>query len=397
MPRQEIDRAAAKDELVRINGVLDTPYLLIGGLAVQQYDKSRISRDIDLICDFATIQGLLTALYPSMDWEIFDQTDDDYRPSYHIKHRHATKSEIVFGPKVKERGNYDFLDWTELSDGANPLVHKKVALANILVPLPHALAYSKLVSVVGRSEAHEEKIKQDLHDFSSLTNHELFSLAKFWNLLNRNDPTGGLRERFRDRSSRFLDVLKKSCLHALTNLFSGPKYLTLEQLGTLEASVPNLVRVMVVANRIDKPEGALGQAVEENFSKKIKYLFLVSGSTAAVEKEGYYKIFEAYQAIKSPNTRLVDIKALPFEWDDYPIIFYQCKDENDPAVIAFRGSDIREGLTRYYERVPAEYAHTIAKSLLADAPKDVDQREIPDRAEFNTGKNIQLDELPHGR
>ncbi len=47
--------------------------------------------------------------------------------------------------------------------------------------------------------------------------------------------------------------------------------------------------------------------------------------------------------------------------------------------------------------MPAEYAHTIAKSLLADAPKDVDQREIPDRAEFNTGKNIQLDELPHGR
>lgn len=390
MDRQEIDRAAAKDELVRINNILSVPYLLIGGLAVQQYDKSRISRDIDLICDFATIQNLLGDLYPNMDWEIFDQTDDDYRPAYHIKHRHAERCDIVFGPKVKERGNYEFLDWAELGEGARPLVHKKEPLPNVLVPLPHALAYSKLVSVVGRNEAFEEKIKQDLNDFSSLTNHELFSLAKFWNLLNKHDPSGKLRELFRDKSSRFSEILRKSCLHSLTNLFSGPRYLTLEQLGNLESSVPNLVRVMIVANKIEKPEGPLGQAVEENFAKRVKYLFLVSGSTAEHEKVGYYKIFEAYQEIKSPGEKLVDIKALPFEWDDYPIIFYQCMDEDNPAVIAFRGSDIREGITRYYERVPAEYAHTIAKSLLADAPKNIDQREVPGRDEFATGKNIEL-------
>lgn len=393
MPKHEIDRATAKDELARINNILCSPYLLIGGLAVQQYDKSRISKDIDLICDFATIQGLLESLYPSLEWEISDHTDDDYRPAYHIKHRHSDQSEIVFGPKVKERGNYEFLNWAELGVDAQPFMHKNISLPNILVPLPHALAYSKLVSVVGRQELNEEKIKKDLHDFSSLTNHELFSLAKFWNLLNRHDTLGSLRERFRDRSSRFPDVLKKSCLHSLTNLFSGPKYLSLEQLGILEGSVPNLVRVMVVADRIEKPEGSLGQAVEGNFAKKVEYLFLVSGSTAANEKEGYYKIFEAYQQIKSPGNKLVDIKALPFEWDDYPIIFYQCKGEDNSAVIAFRGSGVKEGITTYYERVPSEYAHTIAKSLLADAPKDVDIKEIPGRNEFDMGNNIQLNNV----
>ena len=47
-----IDRAIAKEELARINGVLKEPHLLIGGLAVQQYHVTRDSKDIDLICSF---------------------------------------------------------------------------------------------------------------------------------------------------------------------------------------------------------------------------------------------------------------------------------------------------------------------------------------------------------
>lgn len=39
----------AKDELVRINSVLTKPHILIGGLAVNQYDLARISTDIDLV------------------------------------------------------------------------------------------------------------------------------------------------------------------------------------------------------------------------------------------------------------------------------------------------------------------------------------------------------------
>lgn len=102
---------------------------------------------------------------------------------------------------------------------------------------------------------------------------------------------------------------------------------------------------------------------------------------------------QAYQQIKNPDAHLLDIKALPFEWDDYPIIFYHYKDQNQPAIVAFRGSDVKKGITKYYERVPAEYAHTIATSLLADAPKNVDQAESPGREEFESGKNLNLDEI----
>ena len=266
-------------------------------------------------------------------------------------------------------------------------------LKNILIPQPHALAYSKVVSFVGRNESSEDKIKQDLIDFSNLTNHDGFNLAKFWNILNKHDQNGSLRDIFRERSSRYQEIVKQSCLHALTELFSGPRYVTLEQLGSLEGSVPNLVRVMVVADKIEKPEGSLSKAVEGNFAKNVEYLFLISASTAASEKKGYFQIFKAYQQIKNPGTRLLDIKALPFEWDDYPIIFYQYRDKNQPATVAFRGSDVKKGITKFYERVPAEYAHTIATSLLADAPKDVDQTEIPGREEFESGKNLNLNDI----
>lgn len=390
---KKIPRATAKDELVRLNETLNSPYLLVGGLAVQQYDLSRISKDIDIICDFETVQTILSKLYPTRDWLITDNTNDDYRPAYHIRHRHSENGDIFFGPKVSERGNYEFLDWEALADDALPFRYKQKELQNILIPQPHSLAYSKVVSFLGRNESQSDKIRQDLIDFCNLTNHKDFLLAKFWDLLNKYDRNGNLREKFRERSSRYLEIVKQSCLHALTELFSAPRYVTLEQLGTLEGSVPNLVRVMVVANRIEKPEGVLGQAVEDNFAKNVQYLFLISPSTAADEKKGYFKIFEAYQQIKSPSKHLLDIKALPFEWDDYPIIFYQYENDEKLASVAFRGSDIKKGITRFYERVPAEYAHTIAKSLLADAPKDIDQSAIPGRDEFVTGKTLNVDEL----
>lgn len=384
-----IARANAKEELVRLNSVLNSPCLLIGGLAVQQYVISRISKDIDLICDFNTVQRILEELYPTKDWVTKDLLSDDYRPSYCINHRHLKSPEIVFGPKISERGGYEFLDWDALGKDARPFVHRGQRLANISVPPPHALAYSKMVSFVGRHKCNEEKIKQDLRDFTNLTNHIEFNLASFWDLIQQYDQNGTLVEGFRERNRHYPDIVRESCLHALTELFSGPRYVTLEQLGCFEGSAPNLVRVLVVANRIEQPEGSLRKAVEDNFAKNVEYLFLISSSTAASEQKGYYQIFQAYQKIKNPNADLLDIKALPFEWDDYPIIFYQFKQNDDKlASVAYRGSHLRKGITKFYELVPAEYAHTIAKSLLADAPTDIKQDEIPDREQFESGKGL---------
>lgn len=171
----------------------------------------------------------------------------------------------------------------------------------------------------------------------------------------------------------------------------GPLFFTVEELGRIEGTLPNLVRVLVVANKIEKPEGELGRAVESNFSRGVRYLFLISSSKAASEKLGYYKLFEAYAEIRGSAKDTLDIKALPFEWDDYPIIFYQTRDDTGVlASIAFRGTELLEGIANYYERVPAAYAHTIATSLLADAPADVNVSEIPGRSEFDNGTALNV-------
>jgi len=170
-----------------------------------------------------------------------------------------------------------------------------------------------------------------------------------------------------------------------------PVFFTVQELGRIEGTLPNLIRVLVVANKIEKPEGELGRAVESNFSRGVRYLFLISSSKAASEKLGYYKLFEAYAQIRGSAKDMLGIKALPFEWNDYPIIFYQTRDDTGVlASIAFRGTELLEGIANYYERVPAAYAHTIATSLLADAPEEVNVSEIPGRDEFDKGTTLDL-------
>ena len=110
----------AKDELARINGALKSPHLLIGGLAVQQYHTTRVSKDIDLICDFEPVQELLESLYPSKDWNIEDKTGDEYRPSYRITRKYKLDEigEIIFGPKIGERGSYEYLGLGDVGAGS---------------------------------------------------------------------------------------------------------------------------------------------------------------------------------------------------------------------------------------------------------------------------------------
>lgn len=219
MAKQKIARAVAKDELARLNGILEKPHILIGGLAVQQYVSSRESVDIDLLCDFSTIQDIIKKLYPLKDWYVEEINKDDYRPSFVIKHRHKPIGNILFGPKVRERGSYKYLDWDELTEGAKPFAHAGKELSNILVPTLHALTYSKLVSVIGRDEKNGQKIQQDLSDFSDLINCPDFSLASFYDLLLKNDDTGSVREQFRFRAQKFPQALSGCCLASLSEMF----------------------------------------------------------------------------------------------------------------------------------------------------------------------------------
>lgn len=170
--------------------------------------------------------------------------------------------------------------------------------------------------------------------------------------------------------------------------------ISVEDLGGIELRLQNLKRVLVVANKIERPEGSLARAVESNFKKGVDYLFLISRSKAATEKTRYYKLFEAYASMSGADNSLLDIKALPFEWDDYPIIFYQTRDTKGIlATIAFRGTELREGIAEYYQRVPAEYAHTIATTLLSDAPSDVEASAFSQRGVYENGAAVNVTDI----
>ena len=183
MPKNPIKIAIAKDELKRINDALDTPHLLIGGLAVERYHKGRDSQDIDLVCSYETAKKLLR-LYPSNNWYIEDRNDDDYRPSYEIKSQ-VDNITIIFGPKISEREPYNYLDWEDFKESAICYTYKDKKYDNILIPNADSLAFTKLVSAVERKAISRDKSIQDFEDFINLSNHRSFNINRFVHLLKR--------------------------------------------------------------------------------------------------------------------------------------------------------------------------------------------------------------------
>jgi hypothetical protein len=222
-PKQKpIDRAIAKRELERINDALEEPHLLIGGLAVQQFHAARDSKDIDLVCEFETARALLDRLYPSKDWTVENKQEDEYRPSYQIKHKVDELGTIIFGPKISERAPYDHIDWNALERRAQEFRSANGPLKNILVPAPHALAYTKLISFLGRkSPAH--KIEVDLKDLVNLTNHGEFSASQFYDLLRQSRSHDELIANFRakcEAHEAYSQIVSESSLLHLALMFA---------------------------------------------------------------------------------------------------------------------------------------------------------------------------------
>lgn len=224
MDSKPIDRAIAKRELARINVVLRSPRLLIGGLAVQQYYAARISRDIDLVCDFQTTQLLLDTLYPSNDWKVIDKQNDEYRPSFRITHKVDDFGAIIFGPKISEREPYAHIDWARLMAGAKPFAGPSGPLENILVPSAHALAYTKFISFLGR-HAPNTKVQADLKDLVDLSNTEDFSVSLFYDLLRMSRAFEEITRNFRVKAAQYQELLARSCLNGIAAAFVSPSQL----------------------------------------------------------------------------------------------------------------------------------------------------------------------------
>ena len=151
-------------------------------------------------------------------------------------------------------------------------------------------------------------------------------------------------------------------------------------IGIFERDLPNLKQVVVVANKIEKPDSAFSDAIEDNFGKKVKYLFLISDSNADTELKGYYLIFQALaQKVSEENDHpipidtLVEIKKLSYDWPDVPYIFYQYEPDKSSGrlTIAFRGNQKGEGIADFYEKLAPSHSKAIVTALLSEAPEEI--------------------------
>ncbi len=158
-------------------------------------------------------------------------------------------------------------------------------------------------------------------------------------------------------------------------------FISLKDIGVFERDLKNLKQVIVVASKVEKPSSTLAEAVEDNFIEGVKYLFLVSKSSAEKELNGYYLIFEALAKIASNKVdrkinvkELVEIKKLEYDWLDFPLIIYQFESgENAKAriSIAFKGNQKGEGIADYYERLDPRHSESFINSLLANASNEI--------------------------
>jgi hypothetical protein len=254
-----IDTNTAKKQLERINDFLEAPHLIIGGLAVEQYSVRRATKDIDLICDSSTAKAILDNLYPAKDWDIDDKNGDEYRPSYHITHKvkGVDSGTIILGPKILERSPYDNLNWEFLKEKARPFVGvAKKTLSNILVPMPDALAYTKLISAVNRVGS-QGKVEQDLKDFFDLTDCEEFSTSRFYNLsrsLCTDDEQKKLFHAFRERLGNYQEVLQRSGLFSLIELLGFENGATPEVCDHLKIlkAINHAIKATVKRNKFKK-------------------------------------------------------------------------------------------------------------------------------------------------
>ena len=158
------------------------------------------------------------------------------------------------------------------------------------------------------------------------------------------------------------------------------RFISVKKMGLIERDFPNLKQVIVVADNVEKPSGTLGDAVEDNFREKVKYLFLVSKSRADRELNGYFLMFEALakKAIAEMDGSimlrdLVEIRRLSYDWPDVPYIFYQYAigDSDERLTTAFRGNQKKEGIADAYEHLAAAHSQAIALALLAEAPAEI--------------------------
>lgn len=220
MNHQPIELQIAKDQLLRIDPLLQGPHILIGGLAVQKFIVTRDSKDIDLVCSYDTARAIVKVLYPSDEWDVKEVNDDAYRPSFVVRHLFKDYGEIAFGPKVTERTPYKYIDWNHLLTNSIPFNLAGRDLTNIRIPSCSDLAFTKLISFLGRDKTSLTKRTNDLQDLVDLTNQRDFSSRDFLALTSKHEADSYIRENFKLNEPE-VNVFRRSSIHRQATLLNS--------------------------------------------------------------------------------------------------------------------------------------------------------------------------------
>ncbi len=240
--RKYIDLAEAKAQIARISKSLDGELLLIGGIAVNFYNLTRRSQDIDLVCSDEVANKIVEDCFDNADWKRNEENNDEYRPSIILEHKHNDDYPIIkFGPKITERGAYKNLDWKKLKNDSKPFKYKGQVYENIRVPSAEALCHTKLVSFIGREIAYADKIRNDLKDVRELSNLEHFRLDVFLSFIYRHKIQRLITAKFQDRLIEVDGKFESGNLWKVINLFA-PKSVKQHTFHKTHSKQPNLKR-----------------------------------------------------------------------------------------------------------------------------------------------------------
>lgn len=180
---------------------------------------------------------------------------------------------------------------------------------------------------------------------------------------------------------QFLQAKASSCFQPIATKI--PDVLDRETWAHFEGNLENLTQVIVVADIVQRPQDSLLEAVIKNFQRKVEYTFLVSASNAGTALHGYVEVFQALAqaAIKQHDLDckvddLVNIEALPDEWNGVPFVFYRLNSNNNSSAtgrrtLAFFGNRINAGIADCYQSLPPEVADALATALVSGAPRPI--------------------------
>lgn len=164
------------------------------------------------------------------------------------------------------------------------------------------------------------------------------------------------------------------------------QHLTREEQAKVEKNLSRLSRVIVMCDRFDPPSTGFLDAVSDNLSNGVKYLFLISHKATDDLVVRYSEMFEqielsvrakerARSAVQEgqglPEGPLYDFHRIPQDWDDYPYICYEFYPECPnlaPSYLMYRGNQMKVGIAERYVRVSPEAAYSLVKR--ADALKN---------------------------